>query len=572
MDMALSRRPLTQLPCSYSNGESLASRFPPPKFHKHFSPPLRYCPFLLLLLLLAAFLLFPPFSTHSLQGRHRAAERDVEDDTSLGGLLSDEIDRVQCRSRGVIYRYRHRSEYKPSPYLVARLRKYEELHRKCAPGTANFNRSIDLLKHQATVQDGEEDKECKYVVWIAYSGLGNKLVSISSTFVYALLTNRVLLLDEGHADLGELFCEPFPGASWLLSSHLLPFSLDSLNESSPLRFGHLLEHASISPIKRFRYIEKPLPVSPAASPRPSPLFAYIHLTHNYDFYDQLLFCEPEQASLHRIPWWFLKSNQYFVPSLYIYLPHFREELDRLFPQREAIFHHIGRYLFYPTNSVWSWIMRFHHAYLAKASQRVGIQIRTFVSNPVVLPHVTQQILTCAVENNVLPKPKIDEEGEIQDGERNSTALLVTSLLPDYSEQIRAMYADHSTETGDFVSVHQPSHEIHQQTQKQGHNKKAWAEICLLSFSDKLITSPASTFGYVAHGLAGIKPWILANVENGTVPSPACSRTPSIDPCFHAPPYYDCINYRGGDTSEVLPFIKHCEDVRWGLKIFQAPDS
>lgn len=513
-------------------------------------------------LLPSSSLLPPPAATRSVaredlsvQNVGREDDDDDDDDATLAGLLADDADRVQCKSRGAIHRYRPRSKYIPSPYLVSRLRKYEALHRKCAPGTANFNKTVDrLLKNKN--ERGEED-ECRYIVWISYSGLGNRLVSIASAFVFALLTDRVLLLD-ARSDFGELLCEPFPRASWLLPPDFTPLTSHSFNESSPHRFGRLLEE---DPRR------KPSSSSPTSSRSPPPLLSYLHLTHNYDFYDKLLFCDEEQAFLHHVPWLFLRSNQYFVPSLYIFIPQFREELNRLFPERDAIFHHIGRYLFHPTNSVWSWITRFYHAYLAKASQRIGIQIRTFVSGPEFLPYITEQILTCGVENKVLPRTTESDEHEDNAGDRNSTAVLVTSLLPDYFEKIRELYMDHATESGGLVSVYQPSHEIHQQSQKHGHNRKAWAEICLLSFSDKLITSPLSTFGYVAQGLAGIKPWILARVENETVPSFVCSRTLSMDPCFHAPPYFDCMLNRGTDTSKILPFVQHCEDVSWGLKIF-----
>lgn len=515
-------------------------------------------------------------NAYSSSQAHQDSANVEEDDLTLGGLLADNFDRTQCRSRGLIHRLRSKSPYPPSPYLVSKLREYEALHRRCGPGTKSFNRSAHHLKLGKNIKqhsnDDDEEEECKYIVWIAYSGLGNRLVSIASLFVYALVTRRLVVLD-GRSDLGELLCEPFPGeVSWLLPPDFPPLLSLSLNESSPHRFGLHLEQGTILPFKRDPPDEDKKMASNVTS-NPSSLFSYLHLGHNYDFYDKLFFCDREQASLHQIPWLFLRANLYFVPSLYIYLPEFRQELDRLFPHREAIFHQVGRYLFFPTNPVWSWIMRFYDAYLAKASQIVGIQIRTFDSRPVAQPYVTDQILTCAVENGLLPKTlHKEEENKPPLLRRNTTAVLVTSLLPDYFEQIMQLYADYPTETGEVVSVHQPSHEVHQNTEAHGHNKKAWAEICLLSFSNILITSPMSTFGYVAQGLAGIKPWILARVEQGLVPSPVCSQVLSLDPCFHAPPYFNCNDNKGGDTSQLLPYVKHCEDVSWGLKLFPNPDS
>ncbi|KAK1374079.1 hypothetical protein POM88_030272 [Heracleum sosnowskyi] len=70
-------------------------------------------------------------------------------------------------------------------------------------------------------------------------------------------------------------------------------------------------------------------------------------------------------------------------------------------------------------------------------------------------------------------------------------------------------------------VYQPSHEEYQQTEKKMQNKKAWAEMYLLSLTDKRVTSSWSTFGYVAQGLGGLKQWILYKPENATAPDPLC---------------------------------------------------
>ncbi|KAI5074351.1 hypothetical protein GOP47_0010312 [Adiantum capillus-veneris] len=541
-------------------------------------PSVRLC-LLLVFVVLGTFFFLPSLlssSTLQLKSLHDSTSYaqhqfgDAEnDDFTLGGLLAKESATTQCQSRGLIHRLRVRSPYTPSPDLITKLRDYEALHQRCGPGTKSFNRSMANLELAFNTEGRHEvDGECRYIVWLAHSGLGNRLVSIAAAFVYALLTRRVLVLD-GRSALGELVCEPFPGeVSWLLPHDFTPLLTLTLNQSSPYKFGLHLQQGTLLPSVRDPPEEdrKSLFHSSSAS-QPSSLFSYIHLAHDYDFFDKLFFCDKEQASLHQIPWLFLGSNLYFVPSLYLYIPEFRQELNRLFPDTDAIFHHISRYLFLPSNSVWSWIMRYYDAYLSKASQIVGVQIRSFVFPPVVHPHLAQQTLRCAEENNLLPKIAEVEGRETPLSPRNATALLVTSLLPDYSEQLKKLYADHPTETGEVVSVHQPSHEGHQNTQAHGHNLKAWAEMCLLSFSNKLITSPMSTFGYVAQGLAGIKPWILTAAENGEAPSSACSQLVSMDPCFHAPPYYNCDGNKGDDTSKILPYVKHCEDVEWGLKVF-----
>lgn len=44
----------------------------------------------------------------------------------------------------------------------------------------------------------------------------------------------------------------------------------------------------------------------------------------------------------------------------------------------------------------------------------------------------------------------------------------------------------------------------------------------------------------------------------------CSRAMSMEPCFQAPPFYDCKAKTGTDTGLVVPHVRHCEDMSWGL--------
>lgn len=56
---------------------------------------------------------------------------------------------------------------------------------------------------------------CKYLIWTPANGLGNQIVSMAATFLYALLTNRVMLVRFGKDKQG-IFCEPFLNSTWLL--------------------------------------------------------------------------------------------------------------------------------------------------------------------------------------------------------------------------------------------------------------------------------------------------------------------------------------------------------------------
>jgi xyloglucan fucosyltransferase len=125
-----------------------------------------------------------------------------------------------------------------------------------------------------------------------------------------------------------------------------------------------------------------------------------------------------------------------------------------------------------------------------------------------------------------------------------------------------------TVNGDVIGVYQPSHEEAQQFGNNIHNIKAWAEINILSLSDVLVTSSWSTFGYVAQGLGGLKPWILYVPTGGQTNDQPCPRAMSMEPCFHFPPnyYQNAGTGRRLDTVSPVPHIRQCEDASTGIKL------
>lgn len=460
-------------------------------------------------------------------------------DKLLGGLLAAGFDEKSCLSR---YFSVKGLSGNPSPYLISRLRKYEALHKQCGPYTESYNKTVKDL-NSGNLSDSST---CNYVVWISFSGLGNRILTLASAFLYALLTNRVLLVDPG-VDMVDLFCEPFPDVSWFLPPDFpLNNQFHSFNQKSDQCYGKMLKNKLI-----------------ANSATPS--FVYLHLSHDYDDEDKLFFCDEEQKFLQKVPLLVMRSDNYFTPSLFL-MPSFEQELSSLFPNKETVFHFLGRYLFHPTNDVFGLVTRYYKAYLANVDQRVGIQIRVFDTRPGPFQYVLDQILACSMKENLLPN--VDRKKDIISsfGEPKSKAVLMTSLSSGYFEKVRDMYWEYPTVTGEVVGVYQPSHEGYQQTEKKNHNQKAWAEMYLLSLTDVLVTSSWSTFGYVAQGLGGLKPWILYKPENETAPDPPCQRAMSMEPCFHAPPFYDCKAKRGTDTGALVPHVIHCEDMSWGLKL------
>lgn len=475
----------------------------------------------------------------------------MPDDKLLGGLLPSGFDEASCLSRYQSFMYRKASPFKPSSYLLSKLRNYEELHRHCGPGTQPYNEALKQLKSH---HKSAAPTECNYIVWISYSGLGNRILTVASAFLYALLTNRVLLVDSG-TDMTDLFCEPFPSTSWFLPGDFpLTKQFSSFNQKSPQCHGYMLKNNLLN-----------------VSMERVPPYLYLHLGHDYNDHDKLFFCDEDQSLLGKVPWLIMRTDNYFVPSLYL-LPSFEQELHNLFHEKVTIFHHLGRYLFHPTNQVWGLITRYYNAYLVRADERVGVQIRTFEDGRGPFPHVQEQIQACLFKEKILPQVSNDDSSISSSKNPKSIAVLTTSLNSGYSETLRFMYWEHPTVTGEVVGFYQPSHEEFQQSHKKMHNRKAWAEMYLLSLSDKLVTSAWSTFGYVAQGLGGLKPWILYKPENKKTPQPPCGRAMSIEPCFHAPPFWDCKAKRGTDTGKIVPHVIHCEDISWGLKVVEGREE
>ncbi|WJX90031.1 Galactoside 2-alpha-L-fucosyltransferase, variant 2 [Trifolium repens] len=487
------------------------------------------------------------FQQHTLlqqQGFDGDASDSVEllNDKLLGGVLTDGFDEKSCLSRYQSVMFHKGLSGKPSSYLISKLKKYEARHKQCGPYTESYNKTVKELGSGQF----SDSLDCKYVVWISFSGLGNRILTLASSFLYALLTDRVLLVDPG-VDMIDLFCEPFPDASWFVPPDFpLNSQLNNFNQDSNQCHGKMLK-------------TNPITNSTVLS------FVYLHLAHDYDDHDKLFFCDEEQHFLQKVPWLIMKTDNYFVPSLFL-MPSFEQELNDLFPKKDKVFHFLGRYLFHPTNNVWGLVVRYYNAYLAKVDERVGIQIRVFDTEPGPFQHVLHQIIACTFKENILPDVNRGENIDSSSGTPKSKAVLMTSLSSGYFENVRDIYWEYPTVTGEVIGIYQPSHEGYQQTQKQIHNQKAWAEMYLLSLTDVLVTSSWSTFGYVAQGLGGLKPWILYKPENRTAPNPPCRRAMSMEPCFHAPPFYDCKAKRGTDTGELVPHVRHCEDMSWGLKL------
>ncbi|KAG0523338.1 hypothetical protein BDA96_07G115200 [Sorghum bicolor] len=489
----------------------------------------------------------PDGMLHSLllQGFEDKTPFNLTSDHLLDGLLTAEFGYRSCRSRYEFAGYHKKSSHKPSPYLLAKLRKQEALQKRCGPGTAAYKKALRRLESNAAVV--EDDDECRYLVNISFRGLGNRMLAVASAFLYAVLTERVLLL----------FCEPFPGATWLLPrpGWFSPFrKLDDYDGDSKESLGNMLQRgaAGVSADGNMSWLSPPHP----------PSYVYLHLAGEYGFHDKLFYCGEHQRLLRGVPWLLMRADGYMVPGLFL-TPPFVGELEAMFPEKDAAFYHLGRYLFHPSNAVWRSVTSYYSANLAGAGRLVGIQIRVFQENQP-QQQILDQLLSCVRNEKLLPETTTNNGS----GTSSSHGVLVASLSPWYYERLKDEY------NGRLAGgVHQPSHERRQRWRDEAHDVKALSEMYLLSMCDVLVTSGFSTFGYVAQGLGGLQPWVMSRpspfeewTEGQAAPEPPCQRALSVEPCFHSPSYYNCTVRRDVDLDKVTPYIRRCVDVSWGIKL------
>ncbi|CAN6223224.1 unnamed protein product [Urochloa humidicola] len=481
---------------------------------------------------------------------------DATDELLSGLLVLGGFDRGSCLSRFESAHYFKHSPYTPpSPYLLRKLRAYEARHKRCGPGTPLYAKSVERLRSGSGSGTGTE--ECNYLVWLPYNGLGNRMLSLISTFLYALLSDRVMLV-HSPADFTDLFCEPFPGATWVLPPDFPIANLSDLGTSPEQSYTNLLANKKIA-------------ANATATPPP---WVFLNLCHERDV-DKLFYCGADQLVLAKVKWLMMLSDKYFVPALYS-MGEFHGEIRRMFPEIESVSHLLSRYLLHPTNSVWGLVTRYYDSYLAQANRRIGVQIRIFDFGRISADDMYTQILACSRQEHILPEITEAPDGnltaagsgaaEAASHAASSTAILIASLYPDYYEMLKSRYYEHGAKGGARVSVFQPTHAKVQVTGQRGHNQKALAEIYLLSFCEALLTSGTSTFGYMSASLAGLRPTMLYSARQRRVPDPPCVRMLTMEPCQHRPVSMEC--QANAVTKEDLDqHVMACEDEGLGVKLF-----
>ncbi|BBN16561.1 xyloglucan fucosyltransferase [Marchantia polymorpha subsp. ruderalis] len=480
-----------------------------------------------------------------------------------------------CRSRRELLpkyaRRKHVQDVERNGQWDEVLREYARLHRTCLRTSGNLT---DYFMSKST------SNGCRFLVAdvMPGAGLGNKVLVVLSNILYAILTQRVVLVPTATL-LPFVFCEPFEGSSWRVDNATVPYPP--------------LSHPSLWQLPQYFYkdfdrrMKEPARnLSGATGSRP---YASAVTYDSGKVKDQWhprdrFFCSQEQEEYRDVPWLYMTGCLYTLPNLFA-VGSFRPTLEALFPDRMALTH-LLRTVMLPGDTVWDRSIRIDDAYLAHADRRVGIQVRYKDGTP----HYRKmnelynaRITECARANGILPNVDVSVDERTDDShvaqaahpKRSVVTVFIACLYTGLHDHLTRLYLRHPSAGGESVALVQVTHEDRQEFGVEV-DRQALAEVVCLSFSDDLFVTPISTYGGLAQAYGALKPWFL---EIRPRANQTCTRGVSVDICYqgglqkYACPYDAAVD--GQPISGVVPYLQKCipEDyARGGVQLITAPLS
>ncbi|CAI5986256.1 unnamed protein product [Closterium sp. NIES-65] len=437
---------------------------------------------------------------------------------------------------------------------------YRKMHARCVNGVKDweaFFRDKDNGQHPNADVDG-----CKYLFWMApgYAGLGNNLMSLISAMTYSLLTNRAIILAPG-TDVASFLCNPFDDSNWAIPArHYKHVYLMFQKQPRVMEFARMAANGT-------QWSKKA---------------AFADLRFSYGEEDWKFFCPGVQAAIEEARFVAFYTDEYTVPGFYL-LPHLQALLQKWFPDGR-VFLHMARATLQPANYLWQRITRVFHAHLKHHNRRVGIQVRTFYRRDT---DTNPRILECAVNvSGYLPRlfspdqwdaltanPDSRMQAILRNPYPRTVGVLLTSLSQHHMDYLHEAFSTHETVDGTVVALHSEGHEGLERAKLRQH-EKAFLEMWLLSFSDQLLVSDMSSFGYIASGLSGLNPYSL-NIGFRTAENlnwyinrrPVCARS-SSEPCFLTPPAF--LKCDGSEVKkeplELSTRIRKCLNINRGIEV------
>lgn len=459
-----------------------------------------------------------------------------------------------CRSRGELqplYALRRIvKDVAPNANWQAVFLEYETLHRVCMASVGR-----DVVSYFANRGNGSA---CRFLVaGIAPgAGLGNKMLSMVSSLLYAILTQRVFLIAADTLVPG-IMCEPFVGSSWLF---------DPTQEVTPEYAPNAQQYWS-SKDEFYKQVDQAIK---SAKPMKPSIYGLV-ANDEWCQPGQRFFCDTEQFFYHKVPWVYVNGCFYYLPKLFA-IPSFQPVLLDLFPDKMALTH-LLRTTMLPADDVFRRIDQIYTLYFRNADRRVGFQLR--YRDGAAHFNATHQltndrVLQCALQNGILPKAGARGANGTDSNSRYQTSVFITSLYPSLHDFLGERYIRNPPEKED-VAIVQVTRGKEQHFNDE-EDKQALTEILSLSFADYLFVTPLSTFGGLAQGYGGLLPWFIDNRPSSEL---NCVRAQTVDTCYQLPhfvyncPYEPAINKQW--ILSKVAFLKDClpVDAQYGIQLITS---
>jgi len=438
----------------------------------------------------------------------------------------------ECRFESEGGRRLHRYASPESPQLQNVMNSYLAMHSRCT--ALEFDNITNIFNSGGVPR-------CRYVIWGANMfGLGNRLISLTSAFIYAILSQRVLLID--YPEWSLLFCDPFQGHSPSLISPERPLNL-SLGV----------------PYVRFKDAACGIQKRNKAPEYCNTTILYLEMTHKSPTKEtEFNVCPSGVSRARNVPFISIKNaNQYFAVGFFLN-PALAPLLDVLFPERNP-FHVLSKYLFSPSDQVWDRVRHYLDSTLSPAARRIGVQLREFSGH-----------YTHAYDSNI-PICIRRKAGFSPAGLRKTKKLrpddylsvYVATLAQGHIAKLNQTLARIGNETGKIFKI--ASQQVaKEENHDASHQQEALVDMWVLSLTDVLITSRRSTFGYVAQGLGGLVPYLI---KKGV--KQVCKASVGTDPCYHYAPKESVCDVEKVSVRELLnesQSVKYCPDFKGGWQL------
>lgn len=433
----------------------------------------------------------------------------------------------------------------PNKHWQTVFAEYATLHRVCMESVGG-----DVVEYFASRGNRSA---CRFLVaGIAPgAGLGNKMLSMVSSLLYAILTQRVFLIAADTLVPG-IMCEPFPGSSWLFDPEwkVTPEYSHPQYWTSKDEFYKQVDNAINSDTDQNSHIYGLVANDEWCQP------------------GQRFFCDTEQSYYNRVPWVYVNGCFYYLPKLFA-IPSFQPVLLELFPDKMALTH-LLRSTMLPANDVWRRIDQIYSLYYRNADRRVGFQVRYRDGEKDF--NATHQLIIdrvhkCALDNKIIPEAGAKGAPANGTNSRYQTSVFIASLYPALHDFLGERYIRNPPEMED-VAIVQVTRGKEQHFNDE-EDKQALTEVISLSLADYLFVTPLSTFGGLAQGYGGLLPWFIDNRPTSEL---ACVRAQTVDTCYQLPQFtYNCPYDPALDKQWVIAqvsFLKDClqVDAKYGMQL------